>query len=289
MLSTINRAIPDLSRSEKRVAEWVLAHPKEAAGATLAHIAGECETSEPTIVRFCRHVGLSGFRELGIRLTEALSNPAGFVHRDVGPDDSSSDAVIKVMDASIQSLIDMRSQLSTMPIDDAVKVLSGARQIAFAGLGASGHVARDACHKFFRLGIPCSALNDTPMILQFAAIAEPDDVLVLLSHTGRWSEFVHATKLATDRGATVIAITNPESNLAGVASLLFPCQVIEDTSVYTPMSSRLAQLALLDAIHVALALAYGETAVDRLRESKNALSADFQSTPPVSRAQKLPQ
>ena len=288
MLSTINRALSDLSRSEKCVAEWVLAHPKEAAGATLAHIAGECQTSEPTVVRFCRHVGLSGFRELGIRLTEALSNPASFVHRDVRPDDTSSDAVIKVLDASIQSLIDMRSQLSTMPIDAAVKVLSGARQIAFAGLGASGHVARDACHKFFRLGIPCSALNDTPMILQFAAIAEPDDVLVLLSHTGRWAEFVHAAKLATDRGATVIAITNPDSKLAAVASLLFPCEVIEDTSVYTPMSSRLAQLALLDAIHVALALAYGETAVDRLRESKNALSTDFQSTPPANLAQKMP-
>jgi len=50
------------------------------------------------------------------------------------------------------------------------------------------HVA-DACHKFFRLGIPCSTLMDTPMILQFAAIAEPADVLVLLSHTGRWPGF----------------------------------------------------------------------------------------------------
>ncbi|MCH9696276.1 MAG: SIS domain-containing protein [Gammaproteobacteria bacterium] len=277
MLSTINRALPDLSRSEKSVAEWVLAHPKEAAGATLAHIAAECGTSEPTVVRFCRHVGLSGFRELGIRLTEALSNPASFVHRDVRPDDSSSDAVLKVMDASIQSLIDMRSLLSTMPIDAAIRTMSRARQIAFAGLGASGHVARDACHKFFRLGIPCSSLNDTPMILQFAAIAEPDDVLVLLSHTGRWVEFAHAARLATTRGATVIAITNPESKLATEASLLFPCQVIEDTSVYTPMSSRLAQLALLDAIHVALALECGETAVDRLRDSKNALSTDFQS------------
>ena len=109
------------------------------------------------------------------------------------------------------------------------------------------------------------------MILQFAAIAEPDDVLVLLSHTGRWPEFAHAARLANDRGATVIAITNPDSELAKEASLLFPCQVIEDTSVYTPMSSRLAQLALLDAIHVALALASGERAADRLRMSKDAL------------------
>lgn len=275
MLATITDALPSLSPSERRVGQWILKHPKEAASTTLARLATECQTSEPTVVRFCRHVGLGGFRELTIRLTEALSNPATYAHRDVSPDDSTSDAVIKVMDASIQSLIEMRSQLSSMPVDAAVGAMRTARQIAFAGLGASGHVATDACHKFFRLGIPCTSLTDTTMILQFAAIAEANDVLVLLSHTGRWQDFARAARLASQRGATVIALTNPDSEVAAEAELLFPCPVIEDTSVYTPMSSRLAQLALLDAIHVALALAQGESASDNLRRSKDALNANF--------------
>ncbi len=274
MLSTISSALPRLSPSERRVGQWILDHPKEAASTTLARLAGECGTSEPTVVRFCRRVGLGGFRELAIRLTEALSQPATIVHRDVGPDDSTSDAVIKVMDASIQSLIEMRAQLSSMPIDEAVNAMASARQIAFAGLGASGHVARDASHKFFRLGIPCTSLRDTSMILQFAAIVEPDDVLVLLSHTGRWPQLSTAARLARERGATVIALTNPDSKIAEEAGLLFPCKVIEDTSVFTPMSSRLAQLALLDAIQVALALTQGETASEKLRRSKDALSYD---------------
>lgn len=271
MLSRISNAIPSLSPSEKRVAEWVLEHPKEATDATLAYIAGECRTSEPTVLRFCRRLGLGGFRELGIRLAESLSAPGSYVHRDVSPDDSTSDAAMKVMDASIQSLVEMRTALSSMPIDETAHAMASARQIAFAGLGASGHVARDACHKFFRLGIPCSSLLDTPMILQFAAIAEKDDVLVLLSHTGRWQEFTQAAEIARERGATVVAITNPESDLAREASILFPCRVVEDTNVYTPMSSRLGQLALLDAILVALALVRGSAATDRLKLSKDAL------------------
>lgn len=275
MLSTITNALPTLSPSERRVGQWILDHPREAAAITLARLAAECETSEPTVVRFCRHVGLGGFRELAIRLTEALSRPAKFVHRDVGPDDSTFDAVTKVMDASIQSLLEMRSQLSSMPIDAAVSAMQSARQIAFAGLGASGHVARDASHKFFRLGIPCTSLRDTTMILQFAAIAGQDDVIVLLSHTGRWEELARASRLARARGATVIALTNPDSVIAKEAGILFPCRLIEDTSVYTPMSSRLAQLALLDAIQVALALAQGEIASDNLRRSKNALGETF--------------
>ncbi|MGB5626162.1 MAG: SIS domain-containing protein, partial [Woeseiaceae bacterium] len=222
MLKRIADTLADLSPAERRVGRWILEHPKEAANTTLARLATECETSEPTVVRFCRRVGLGGFRELTIRLTEALSNPAAYVHRDVSPDDSTSDAIIKVLDASIQSLIEMRSQLSSMPVDAAVNAMQGARQIAFAGLGASGHVAHDACHKFFRLGIPCTSLRDTTMILQFAAIAEPDDVLVLLSHTGRWVDFARAARLAKARGATVIALTNPDSDVAREADLLFP-------------------------------------------------------------------
>lgn len=274
MLSQISSAIPDLSRSEKRVAAWVVEHPKEATSATLAYIASECETSEPTVLRFCRRMGLSGFRELGIRLAESLSTPGSYVHRDVSPDDSTSDAVMKVMDASIQSMMEMRAQLSSMPIDETAQAMAAARQIAFAGLGASGHVASDACHKFFRLGIPCSSLLDTPMVLQFASIAEPDDVLVLLSHTGRWPEFVQAANIARKRGATVVAITNPESDLSGSATILFPCRVVEDTNVYTPMSSRLGQLALLDALLVALALTRGSAATERLKLSKDALQGD---------------
>lgn len=271
MLAQISRMLDKLSRAERRVGEWIIAHPKEATSATLARVAEECGSSEPTVVRFCRRIGLKGFRELGVRLAESLSASVSYVHRDVEPDDASADAVLKVFNASVQTLIDMRSSLSAMPIDETVAAMLNARQLAFAGLGASGHVARDACHKFFRLGTPCSSLIDTPMILQFASIAEQDDVLVLLSHSGRWPEFAHAAKLATSRGATVIAITNPESSLATHATILFPCQVVEDTNVYTPMSSRLAQLALLDAVLVALALASGESALTHLRNSKDAL------------------
>jgi DNA-binding MurR/RpiR family transcriptional regulator len=54
---------------------------------------------------------------------------------------------------------------------------------------------------------------------------------------------------------------------------VFPCHTLEDTNVYTPMSSRLAQLAVLDALQVTLALAMGEPAVENLRLSKEALRA----------------
>ena len=271
MLSRIEQQATSLSRAERRVADWILAHPRQAADATLAEVAQACGASEPTVIRFCRSVGLNGFRELTIRLTEALSRPVSYVHRDVSADDASADAVTKVLDAAISSLMDMRAQLLAYPIDDAAAALCRAGQITFIGLGASGHVATDACHKFFRLGTPCNAHTDTPSILQAAAIAGPDDVLIVVSHLGGWAELDRAATAARDNGATVIALTNPSSRLARIANLVFGWDPHEDTSVYTPMSSRLAQLALLDALYVAFALSLGEVAAEKLRRSKDAL------------------
>lgn len=271
MLAHIEKTTPDLSRAEQRVARWVLEHPRQAARATLAEVARQCGTSEPTVIRFCRHVGLDGFREFTIRMAEAISRPASNIHSAVSADDTASDAITKVMDTSIRSLVDMRATVSAMPVDAAVAAMSSARQLVFAGLGASGHVASDACHKFFRLGIPCTALTDNPTVLQFAAIAGQRDVLLIMSHTGHWPSLVQAARLAREQGATVIALTDPTSALATAASILFPCEAREDTSIYTPMNSRLAHLALLDALQVALALALGDSAIANLRSTKNSL------------------
>jgi RpiR family carbohydrate utilization transcriptional regulator len=275
MLNIIQQRTAELSRAEQRVARWVVEHPRQAARATLAEVSRECGTSQPTVIRFCRHIGLDGFRDFTIRLTEALSGPASNVHNDVSADDTASDAVAKVMDASIRSLLDIRSMMSSLPIDAAVAAMRNARQIAFAGLGASGHVAADACQKYFRLGIPCTAYTNTPDLLQFSAVTGESDVLVITSHGGRWPELSRAAELARGRGATVIALTDQRSRLASLADILFPCEVLEDANVYTPTSSRLAHLALLDALQVALALSLGDIAVDRLRRSNQALGPEI--------------
>jgi RpiR family carbohydrate utilization transcriptional regulator len=273
MLAQINQSLPRLSRAETRVAQWVLAHPRQATESTVAEVARACATSEPSVIRFCRRLGLSGFRELTIRLTESLSRPGSLVHRDVSAGDSISDATVKVVEAAINSLVDLRAQLSTMPFDAVVTRMVGARQFVFAGLGASGHVASDASHKFFRLGIPCSALTDTPSIQQFAAIAGPGDVLFVISKNGRAKTVCDAAAQAHGNGAFVVAITDPDSALARAASTTFACDAQEDTNIYTPRSSRLVHLALLDALHVSTALALGDAAADNLERSKDALLA----------------
>ena len=116
MLERIHERRSTLSPAERRVADWVVAHPLRASRMTLAELAAACGSSEPTVIRFCRRFGLKGFRELAPRLTEALSRPVSYIHHDVAADDLPGDAARKVVDASIQSLFRLRADLSAMPI-----------------------------------------------------------------------------------------------------------------------------------------------------------------------------
>ncbi|MEE4174925.1 MAG: MurR/RpiR family transcriptional regulator [Xanthomonadales bacterium] len=271
MLDRLKQLRDQLSPAERRVADWILAHPREVLASNLADLASRAGTSEPTVVRLSRRAGAGGYSDLKLRLAEALSRPSTWLHRDVGPGDGLTDAVMKVMDRSAQALLSVRERIGTYPFKAAVPLMTGARQWIFCGLGASGSVAQDACHKFFRLGVPSVAWTDTPTMLQAASLAGPGDVLLVISHTGRWPRLAAAQGRALERNATVLAFTQSGSPMAEASTLCFPHEIDEDTSVYTPMSSRLAQLALLDALQVAVALALGEAAGRNLKASKLAL------------------
>jgi len=195
-LDAIDRRRDAMSRSEALVAERVLTNPREVANATIFEVARAAGVSEPTVIRFCRSVGVSGFREFKSRLVAALSRPDTHLHEDVHAGDSTPDAVGKVLDSAIRALLDVRAATPSMPFDAAVAAMQHARQLVFAGLGASGYVARDAGHKFFRLGIPCTTALDVQTIVQGAAIARPGDVYIATSHTGGWPEMVRASSPA---------------------------------------------------------------------------------------------
>ena len=268
----IEKQLKALSRSEAKAGSWIIANPRRAAEASIKELATAAQVSEPTVVRFCRSIGLAGFRDLRKHLIADQHRPESYLQHNVSSDDNSTDAAIKVLESAIRALVEIRGFIVGMPFDEAVTVMASARQLVFVGLGASGHVARDASHKFFRLGIPCPTALDTQMILQQAAIAKAGDVFIAISHTGQLPELAQGMQMAKEAGATVIAITDPHSPLAAMASIVFPCHPDEDTNVFTPMSSRLAQLTLLDALQVALALKMGDAAQLNLQKSKLALS-----------------
>lgn len=131
----------------------------------------------------------------------------------------------------------------------------------------------DAQHKFFLLGMHTVAYNDPHWQVQSAALLTPEDVVVAISRTGRTRDMIQTCELAQRAGATVIAITERASQLAKLADIALAVDVDEDPEVYSPMVGRLAQLALIDALAVTVALKRGPALEATLRKAKETLIA----------------
>lgn len=271
LLSQIEAARERLSKAEQRVADYVLSHPDAIMNLSIAVLAGSVGVSQPTVARFCLALGFSGFKEFKLRLVQSLAGGVPFVHRDVGAGDPASALVAKVLDRTIAALARVRSDLDPTALDRAIQLLANARRIEFYGLGNSGIIAADAQHKFFRLGVPTVAYSDPHIHGMAATLLQPGDAVMAISNTGRTRDLLRSVEYARHAGADVVAITASGSPLAKVSTVALCADVEEDPDVYSPMTSRIAHLAIVDVLAVGVALSRGPEWLGRLEKAKQSV------------------
>jgi len=271
MLTRIETLFDELSRSEQKVAQWVISNPNAAVHLSIAALAEASSVSEPTVIRFCRAVGCEGYQDFKLSLAGHMASGVGYVHRDVSPKDSAADLSSKVFDRSIATLIRARNNLNPTALSEAMDRLANAGRIEIYGLGASGLVAADAQHKLFRLGIPVISYSDPHVQCMSAAMLKQGDVLIVISHTGRSKDLIDSANLARESGAAVIGITVSGSPLSKSCDLNLYADVSEDTETFTPMTSRLVHLTIIDTLEVGVALRLGNTYQSKLKRAKESL------------------
>jgi RpiR family carbohydrate utilization transcriptional regulator len=271
LLSQVEAMREQLRPSERKLADYVLEAPREVLDLAMTDFAARVGVSQPTIARFCRALGFSGFREFKIRLAQSVAGDVPTVYRDVRTDEPVSGVAAKVLDRTIGALIQVRNGLSTDSVAAAITLLADARRIEFYGAGGSGIAALDVQHKFFRLGVPSVAYSDPHTYTTSAALLGAGDVVVAISNTGRTKDILDACKSALDGGARVIAITHGNSPLARMASVGLFANVDEDTDIFSPMTSRVSHLAIGDILAVGVALARGPQLAEKLAEAKDVL------------------
>ncbi|NMG76902.1 transcriptional regulator HexR [Aromatoleum diolicum] len=271
LLERIEASFGDLRKSERAVADFVLAQPNEVLSISIAELAYRVGVSQPTVARFVNALGFTGFKDFKLRLAQSLASGVPYVHRDVGPDDSLEEVAPKVFNRTIGALMSVRNQLDAVRLGRAVEIITRAGRMEFYGVGNSGIVAADAQHKFFRFGIPAVAYSDPHIQGMAATLLEEGDVVVAISASGRTPEVIRSCELAREVGAEVIAITASGSPLARIASVVLAADVPEDPDLYAPMTSRIAHLAIIDVLSVSVALASGPELIKRLERTKQTL------------------
>ena len=258
ILELIDRARPDLRRGSRQVAEYILANLASIADISLAELARLAQVSEPTVLRFCTTIGCSGFREFKIRVVQSLALGAPAAHSVLAGGDDPETVATKIFDYTITSLDWARKKLDFAAIGRAVDVLSAANRIEFFGFGASGIVALDAQQKFPLFGVPCVAHQDSHQQFIAASMLKPGDAVVAISNTGATRSLVEVVRTARERGASVVVITGSESPITRYADVAVIAETLENTDVYTPTTSRLAALVIIDILSTSVALRKGD-------------------------------
>ncbi len=262
-----------LSKSDKKLAAIVLADPSEVIHLSIANLALRAEVSEPTVNRFCHKLQCGGYPEFKLRLAQEISSGGQLFVEDMDVDDDSAGIIKKILTSIQTSVQSLASTLDPAVLDATANQIVECETINFFGMGASGSVALDAQHKFFRFGIPVSAHTDYINQRMMCSMMNDDDVAVFISYTGRTEAMVHNAQLAKASGARVVGITMASSPLAGHCAYVLNSITAEDTDLFTPMSSRIIHLAVIDMLATSVALKLGNKVEQNIRAIKTNLAS----------------
>ena len=273
LLERLSALRPQLSPAEMRVADVVLETPQSVPRKNLAALASEADVSEPTVLRFCRSLGLEGYAHFKIELARALAaGGAAYVHREIGFEDDITIVKKKLFDSSINTITQLRRSIDDDLVQRAADKIRTAHRIELFGVGLANTVAADAQQKFMRLDLICQSLQDAHLQTMSAATLRPGDVAIAFSYNGRIKDMMRAVWTAQESGAFVIALTRSESPLARAADLALAIDTPEDTFLYAPMATRLAHFVMVDLLTTLVALGRGPEIVSRLEYIKESLS-----------------
>ncbi|RZK03992.1 MAG: MurR/RpiR family transcriptional regulator [Novosphingobium sp.] len=272
-LARIRTSLPQMSKIATRVAEYVLAHPRDVVGMSITELADAVDASEGSVINFCRGIGLSGFQQLKLSLAQEIVQPVQFIHEDLDRDDATGTVCRKVFHSGIQALSDTLSVLDPSALAQAVETIRAARRVEIYGIGSSAPIAEDTHYRMLRIGLDARVVIDSHVQAISASRCTSEVAVLTISHSGATNETVASTRLAREAGAKTIVITNFGRS---------PIQAYADTVLFTmaretrfrteAMASRIAQLCVIDALIAALALADYDRSTDALRQTFDVLS-----------------
>lgn len=253
------RSIYDsLSNAEKKVADYLLSDLENVFNKPIAQLAQEAGVSKVAWVRFCKDIGYDGLKDLKKALfaqtrdksDEVVADPFSDV-RDVADTKS---LIEGIKHNSIRAIQDTAEMLDPESLEKAARAILDARSVRIFGVGASGMVGNDLHSKLMRINKNSYFATDHHTQLTYAASMTPEDVAVLISMSGTTSEVLEILSLIKRSNTPSVALTKySKTPLAMSADTVLYISAPEITMRSGAMSSRLAQLMVIDAVFTAVA------------------------------------
>ena len=241
-----------LTVSEKKVADFVLAHQQETQFLSISELSQFCNVAEATVSRFCRRLGYKGYNMFKLAVANASTQhkPSSLpLSGQVEEGDSLSEVSQKIYGASVEALSQTLELLDMNAVKQAADILETAKRVLCMGQGGSLLIAEEAAHLFSTVCNKFVAIPDSQLQAMSAAAADPQDVILFVSYSGSNRPMLRTLKRAVDRGVRVILITRfPNSPGTDFADAVLQCGSNQNPLKSGTIPARIAQLYLLDVL-----------------------------------------
>ncbi len=248
----------DFSKTEQRIADFIIRNAANLSDYTISNIAEACGTSKSMVVQLCKAAGFKGYKELCSQmlveqaLSQTQDNPQE-TYEDILPGFSPAQIAQVIMRQEILCLQDTMNLLDPEALSQAVSLIKAADRILLAGVGESALAAQDLDNKLGRIGLYSRFTPDVHcQLLETTSLTE-NSVCIVFSFSGRTTDMIELCQLVRAAGAKIIAVTrlgdNPVSELADVRLAVAS---IEGAQRVTAMSSRMSTMSLIDVLFACL-------------------------------------
>jgi arabinose-5-phosphate isomerase len=174
----------------------------------------------------------------------------------------------ETLEIEARALLDLPARQGASFVDAVRAMLACEGRVVVTGMGKSGHVGRKIAATLASTGTPAFFVHPGEASHGDLGMVTADDVVLAISNSGESDELATILPPLARLGATTIAMTGkPESTLARHASIVLSSAVDREACPLdlAPTASTTAQMALGDALAVALLDARGFQAEDFAR------------------------
>ncbi len=173
-----------------------------------------------------------------------------------------------VLETEAQAIKALADRLDDHFFDAVAQILACQGHVIVTGMGKSGHVAHKVAATLASTGTPAFFVHPAEASHGDLGMIRGSDLLLALSNSGETEEILRLLPIIKRMGIGLIAITGqPQSNLATHADLHLNATVDKEACPLglAPTASTSAQLAMGDALALAVAQARGFTPDDFAR------------------------
>lgn len=274
VLTQLRAIYTQLSGKEQQIADYIMENAGAIIHLSITELADLCQCADATVFRLCRRLGFRGYQAFKIALASEVTNPKQNIYQEINLDDDDLGSIAdKIFTANIETLRDTQQIINKDALMKIVSCLESARRIEFYGSGGSAAIAQDAYHKFMRTGIPCIHHADAHYQVMSASLLSEGDVVVGISHSGSNKDILEALRVAKEAGAKTIGITSyGKSPLVRLADMCLYTTSRETVFRTEALSSRLAQLSLIDLLYAAVSLRRQDDTIANIQHIREAIS-----------------